>query len=181
MNKLISNFQFPISKKNGFTLIEILVVIAIIAILIAFISANFLGARQRAKDVKKKSEFRSLKTALRLYYNDYNVYPGPANTTVTNSFGGCGVGTPPNNDCATQAVCPGVFATGATCAEVYMKLLPPASDYAWKYRQVSNGNDFCLWTTLDNGSDGEIAKSHTRCDALCSSYATAAEYVQCAD
>ena len=169
-------------NKKGFTLIEILVVIAIIAILVAFISSNFLGARQRAKDVKIKSEFRGMKTALRLFYNDYNIYPGPAATTTINTFSGCGVGSPPSTDCLTQATCPGMFAAGASCVNVYVKLLPPASDYAWSYRQVSSGNDFCLWASLENSSDHEVAKSHLRCDVICpSSIVPTTDYVVCAD
>jgi hypothetical protein len=113
-----------------------------------------------------------------LYYNDYNVYP--QDSTLTNSFNGCGVGTPPNEDCSTQATCPGVFATGAGCGEVYMKLLPPESDYVWTYRRISGGNDFCIWTSMDNASDPEIVKSRTRC-SMCIPYITTADYVQCAD
>ena len=167
-------------KKQGFTLIEILVVIAIIAILVAFISSNFLGARQRAKDVKVKAEFRQVKNALRLYYNDYNIYPGPS-TTATNTFNGCKSGSPPGDDCLAE--CSGVFASGATCStDVYMKLLPPPSDYAWYYQQRNSGNDFCMWSTLENVSDPEIAKSHLRCDAICpSSVVPTADYVVCAD
>jgi prepilin-type N-terminal cleavage/methylation domain-containing protein len=169
-----------IHNKKGFTLIEILVVIAIIAILVAFISSNFLGARQRAKDVKIKAEFRQMKNALRLYYNDYNVYPGPS-STATNTFSGCKAGSPPSQDCLSE--CSGVFASGATCStDVYMKLLPPPSVYAWYYQQRSSGNDFCMWSTLENVSDSEIAKSHLRCDAICpSSVVPTADYVVCAD
>src|SRR3989304_4722403 len=62
--------------KKGFSLIELLVVITIIAALVAVALPNFLGARQRARDAKKKAELRELKSALRLYYNDFNSYPG---------------------------------------------------------------------------------------------------------
>src|SRR5260221_5566566 len=119
------------SIKRGFTLIELLVVIAIIAILVAFVVSNFLGARQRAKDAKKKVELQQLKSALRLYYNDYSLYPGP-NTTSSNTFDGCGSLTPPSADCS--AACSGQFAVGGSgCANMYMKLLPPATDYTWSY------------------------------------------------
>lgn len=151
--------------KKGFTLIELLVVIAIIAILVAFISANFLSARQRAKDVKKKAELVQLKNALRLYYNDFNIYPAQS-TPTTNNFSGCGNATPPSSDCATA--CLGQFAAGPTgCDTLYMKQLPPASDYAWSYVQRSAGDDFCMWATLENGSDPDIEKSHIKCSALC--------------
>jgi prepilin-type N-terminal cleavage/methylation domain-containing protein len=166
-------------KTEGFTLIELLVVIGIIAILVAFVASNFLGARQRAKDIKKKSELQQMKSALRLYYNDYNIYPGPS-SSVDNRLDGCGADTPASGNCADE--CAGQFAAGGTgCSNVYMKLLPPATDYVWSYQQRNTGDDFCLWTTLENVSDGEIAKSQTRCNAVCGSVAPATDYVVCAD
>lgn len=61
--------------KKGFTLIELLVVIAIIGVLTAIIVPNFMGARERANDSKKKQDMETIKTALRMYYNDNQSYP----------------------------------------------------------------------------------------------------------
>jgi prepilin-type N-terminal cleavage/methylation domain-containing protein len=155
------------NKKQGFTLIELLVVIAIIAVLVAFSVANFVGARSRALDIKKKSELLQVKNALRLYYNDYQTYPGPA-TTATNTFNGCGS---PSIDCGDGAI----FTDGTT---VYMKQLPPSTSYTWQYQQVPASDDFCLWTTLNNQSDTDIIGSQARCSG-CS--VGSADYVLCAD
>lgn len=168
-------------RSGGFTLIELLVVIAIIAILIAFVVANFVGARSRAKDLKKKAELQELKSALRLYYNDYTIYPGP-DATTTNQINGCGSLTPPSEDCATQ--CSGQFAVGGVsgCSMVYLKQLPLASDYVWSYNQQVSGDNFCLWTSLENVSDGEITRSKAKCNAICGTLATGTtDYVVCAD
>lgn len=62
-------------KNNGFSLIELLVVISIIAVLSALLMANFMGARERARDAQKISDLESIKTALRMYYNDNQFYP----------------------------------------------------------------------------------------------------------
>ncbi len=186
MKKLhLEHVSIEDSKKVGFTLIEVLVVISIIAIMVAFVSSNFLGARQRAKDVKKKAEFRQMKNALRLFYNDYNVYPSSPAAGAVNTFKGCKTGAtasdPPNQDCLLE--CSGIFGIGATCSdEVYMKLLPPWSEYRWDYQQVDAGADYCLWTTLENVSDPEIAKSHLRCTAACPiTMVASTDYVVCAD
>lgn len=61
--------------KKGFTLIELIVVIAIIGTLAGLIVNNLNDARLRARDAKRKQELNSLKTALRLYYNDNQTYP----------------------------------------------------------------------------------------------------------
>lgn len=167
------------NRTRGFTLIELLVVIGIIAVLVAFAVTNYVGVRSRAKDVKKKSEIAAMKNALRLYYNDFGYYPGPSTTSV-NTLNGCGTGTPPSSSCLTT--CANQFAFGTTgCDTVYMKLLPPAADYAWKYRQINSGNDFCLWTELENVSDSEIAKSQARCSVQCSGLVSTGEFVVCAD
>lgn len=167
------------ANSDGFTLIELLVVIAIIAVLVAFAVTNFVGVRSRARDVRKKSELSQMKNALRLYYNDYVSYPGPT-TTAVNTFNGCGTATPPSSDCLTT--CAGAFAAGATgCDTVYMKLLPPDTDYEWSYRQVGSGDDFCLWTTLENTSDAEISKSQSKCSLRCASIVSSGDFVVCAD
>jgi type II secretion system protein G len=61
--------------KKGFTLIEILVAVAIIGILATILIANFQGTRARARDAKRKRHLNQLKTALRMYYNDFQEYP----------------------------------------------------------------------------------------------------------
>lgn len=59
----------------GFTLVELLVTISILATLIAVLLPNLMGTRQKARDSKKIQELGAVKNALRLYYNDYQIYP----------------------------------------------------------------------------------------------------------
>lgn len=62
--------------KKGFTLIELLVVIAIIALLgsVAFV---ILGpARKRARDSRRKADFKQINTAMEVCYNDNNCGDG---------------------------------------------------------------------------------------------------------
>lgn len=60
---------------RAFTLIELLIVIAIILILIAIALPNFLEAQTRAKVTKAQSEMRSVATALHAYQLDYREFP----------------------------------------------------------------------------------------------------------
>lgn len=62
-------------KKKGFTLVELLVAIGIIATLTAILLPNFMGARERAKDAQVKENLTSMKNGLRMFYNDYQRYP----------------------------------------------------------------------------------------------------------
>ena len=69
--------------KKGFTLVELLVVISIIATLVAILLPNFMGARERAKDAQKIQDAYAIKNALRMYYNDNQAYPTPVGTGNT--------------------------------------------------------------------------------------------------
>jgi len=67
-------------EEEGFTLIELMVVVLIIAILIAIAIPTFLGARQRAQDRAAQSDLRNALTAEKTVYTDNQVYDA---TTAT--------------------------------------------------------------------------------------------------
>ncbi len=61
--------------KRAFTLIELLIVVAIIAILAAIAVPNFLEAQTRSRVSRVLADFRSVATAIESYAVDYNNYP----------------------------------------------------------------------------------------------------------
>src|SRR5918996_431549 len=61
-------------REDGFTLIELMVVVLIIAILIAIAIPTFLGARRRAQDRQAQSNLRNALTAEKSYYTDKQAY-----------------------------------------------------------------------------------------------------------
>lgn len=66
-------------KKAGFTLIELMIVIAIIAILAAILVPNFLKARAQGQLTACKSNCKNIATALEMYASDNGGrYPSPA-------------------------------------------------------------------------------------------------------
>ena len=74
--------------QRAFTLIELLIVVAIIAILAAIAVPNFLEAQARAKVARASSDMASIATALESYRVDNNAYP----TMLQKGFAG---GVPP--------------------------------------------------------------------------------------
>ena len=60
---------------RAFTLIELLIVVAIIGILAAIAVPNFLNAQIRAGVSRVKGDFKAIETALKSYMMDNNKYP----------------------------------------------------------------------------------------------------------
>jgi prepilin-type N-terminal cleavage/methylation domain-containing protein len=63
------------NHRAAFTLIELLIVVAIIAILAAIALPNFLAAQVRAKVAEVKADQRAIATALESYFTDHDSYP----------------------------------------------------------------------------------------------------------
>lgn len=70
------------NKQSGFTLVEIMVVIAIIGMLTNLILTGLGVARSKGRDAKRKADLKQMQTALDLYYNTYNAYPSTGGSTV---------------------------------------------------------------------------------------------------
>lgn len=63
------------SKQQGFTLIEIIVVVVIIGILATFVAPKFMGKTDTARIVKAQNDIQALESALDLYKLDNFTYP----------------------------------------------------------------------------------------------------------
>jgi len=61
-----------VKKNNGFTLIELMVVIVILGILAAVIAPRIPKFVEKAKENKTKANLANLRSALSLYYSDNN-------------------------------------------------------------------------------------------------------------
>lgn len=115
-------------KKNGFTLIELMIVIAIIALLAAVALPKFANVTDDAKVANVRSNLSVLRTTINMCYAKYGTYPNYGIPALN-----------PNNNYFTAA---GVV--GAGVQNYYSKTdveLTPAVGTVVASRAITNGAD----------------------------------------
>lgn len=87
-------------RKKGFTIIELLIVITVIAILVGIALPRFRGMQDEGNINKAKAELRTLQTAIESYYiHNANTYPTALSslTSATPNIIGASLPTDPFN------------------------------------------------------------------------------------
>jgi type II secretion system protein G len=129
-------------SQAGFTLMEIMVVIAIIGVLATMIAGNFIEANKKSRDAQRKSNMTQVKNALEAYYNDHGSYPASNGGEIL----GAGWGERFQDlDIADGAV--------------YMAQLPTdprAPSIQYFYHTDTNATKYQLFTYLENERDDGI-------------------------
>lgn len=78
-------------NKSGFTIIELLIVIVVIAILAAITIVAYNGIQQRARDAQRQSDIKTIVKVLELYYTENGYYPNrntytPGSTLINSGW-----------------------------------------------------------------------------------------------
>lgn len=125
-------------SKVGFTLIEMLVVIGIIAVLAGLIMPSLGTSQMKARDAKRKSDLKQIQKALEIFRQDQDPVAFPTDGSFLNL--------------ATS------WASGAT---VYMSTVPSDPDSTaatrvnYSYSVDSNTLTYLLCACLENTADPE--------------------------
>jgi len=78
--------------ERGFTLIEMMIVVAIIAILVSILVPNFIRARAQAQTAACEANLKEIATSLEEYETDHEAYPDVTSmTNVTNTDTNLGI------------------------------------------------------------------------------------------
>lgn len=128
----------------GFTLVELLVVMAIIGVLVTIAGGGFRLSQVRGRDTQRKSDLKQIANALELYYSDYGAYPDSSSGMIA----ACGGSLAP---CSWGA---GEFTDGKT---FYFKVVPkdPSASQSFYYRvpDAPLNQKFQLFAALENPED----------------------------
>jgi len=165
---MYGNEQRAVKSKLGFTLIELMVVMAIIGMLASIVLTLVSGAQRDAKDKRRIADLQQLQKALELYYVDHQTFPKEsegangsigANPTFLSLLGPYLKGTPgdPVNNGTFYYYYDGAHQCGArTYAVVFARQMEKASNA--NYQTVLN--ETCAGV-LDGEGRGGGEESYT--------------------
>ncbi|HEX6415906.1 MAG TPA: prepilin-type N-terminal cleavage/methylation domain-containing protein [Candidatus Saccharimonadales bacterium] len=69
------------STRAGFTIVELLIVIVVVAILAAIVTVAYNGIQGRARDSRRVQDMKTIVKGLEIYKTNNGSYPAPVSTT----------------------------------------------------------------------------------------------------
>lgn len=140
------------SLKKGFTLIELMVVIAIIAILTAIITTNFTQSKAKARDAARVSDLAQLQLTLELAFDRCNVYPPNIDSVATEIDG---------DNCKDKD------GNNYTLGYFASKIPKDSNGDSYFYEVSDNLTDYSLRAVLEENSSALSESSPSELDSNC--------------
>lgn len=147
------SFPFAVFRlpSRGFTLMELMVVMAILGILITVGLTSYKSVQAKSRDARRKNDLKQISVAIEAYYNDKSKYPSDDGS---GAIVGCGTNDAQNCSCGSPMQDKNNV--------MYMPELPcdPASGRKYYYDAVGN-NAYQLYARIENTQDGDVPHSGT--------------------
>ncbi len=129
-----------INNRKGFTLIEILVVIAIVGLLSTLATSAFGSARSKSRDTKRLNDIKQIQNSLELFYSDWEYYPTSTGIILGNDDYNC-------------LAAPG-FMPAVSCPVKYYMNGVPKDPFNGQYIYYGDIKSYEIVFTLESGSGG---------------------------
>ena len=133
-------------SESGFTLVELLIVIAIISILAGIVTLNVVQTAPGARDGRRAADIGTLETALEQYFSKEDNYVGAC-------FSGVGF------YCTIKSTEAGFLSTLMTAGYLKTEVTDPINNDEYYYHYVAApGNaptQYALWAEMEKRTSGE--------------------------
>jgi len=121
---------------KGFTLVELLVVMSIIAVLMGMALVSVRGSRLVARDSQRKTELEEIRSALEVYRSDNGVYPDVSGFAEV---------------ALTELINPSPPGSAGYLGEIPLDPIDPT--YRYRYFTADNGVTYALCAYLEAGDE----------------------------
>jgi general secretion pathway protein G len=132
-----------LKHSSGFTLMELMVVIAVMGAVFVMAASSYMGTQAKARDARRKSDLTQISKALELFYTDHGTYAQDNSGRIA----GCGV--------SSSSPCPWGSDFTDQDSNRYMEKIPQELQpgKAYLYCASADGLQYQLFARLENLQD----------------------------
>jgi general secretion pathway protein G len=121
--------------KKGFTLMEILIAIAIIAVLTAVGIVSYVSINRNARDAKRRGDIEQIRSALEMFRSDKGSYPAVGDLGWTDASN---LNTGDSDTGLVDTYIPAIPSD------------PQSTNFVYRYRGINNYYGYCLEANVEN-------------------------------
>ena len=152
-------------KQSGFTLVELLIAVSVVAVLATIVYASFGEARKKAHDTQRVTDIQTLQLALKLYHEKYATYlvsgTGQGNVATANGAGSSVVTALYNEGLLPSTTLDDPTQTGA---DGYLLYLCSSNQvyalYATKERPITSESNYIGTITCSGSTASGLGKNY---------------------